>query len=132
MKIFCGFLNMFDNIPDFVIPVFTSGNNFYYQTYNDKDDIQYFKLKQNPRLYNGIALSIVGGFIYNGKMLKSNCISSIKNKRNLQNIPICGIMYSDEIIWGKLIYVFIDSLPMRVNENFWLSRKNFSLFKNFT
>ena len=28
--------------------------------------------------------------------------------------------------------VFIDSLPMRVNENFWLSRKNFSLFKNFT
>ena len=102
MKTFCGFLNMFDNIPDFVIPVFTSGNNFYYQTYNDKDDIQYFKLKQNPRLYNGIALSIVGGFIYNGKMLKSNCISSIKNKRNLQNIPICGIMYSDEIIWGKL------------------------------
>ena len=71
MKTFCGFLNMFDNIPDFVIPVFTSGNNFYYQTYNDKDDIQYFKLKQNPRLYNGIALSIVGGFIYNGKMLKS-------------------------------------------------------------
>jgi len=27
--------------------------------------------------------------------------------------------------------VFIDSLPMRVNENFGLSRKNFSLFKNF-
>lgn len=118
MKTFCGFLNMFDNIPDFVIPVFTSGNNFYYQTYNDKDDIQYFKLKQNPRLYNGIALSIVGGFIYNGKMLKSNCISSIKNKRNLQNIPICGIMYSDEIIWGKLIdFYYYVKANMKDNSN---------------
>ena len=49
MKTFCGFLNMFDNIPDFVIPVFTSGNNFYYQTYNDKEmHFWYLKLLNLP------------------------------------------------------------------------------------